>query len=306
MAWNRILSKRTDISKRHVLSSLFGRTSRADQIENRKLTRLQQIVLGLIDVDFDLVLIGASLSEINARDADGNTVLSWSTRCANEHATRSLLRRGADHQYVSRFGSTALHYAAGARSPSCILPLLEAGADANTRNACLHETPLHVAALRHDEPEDFIAPLVSHGADVNAYDHEGSSVLAFAVQANHCRSAKYLLDRGADIDGPDESGLTPIGVAVIYNHHALLVMLLNRANVAHTTEAGETLLHLCALHGDLTTLDILAQANLMVSRDLFDAQGLRASDHARLRGDEFVNAFERLLTTLKPPKGQIE
>ena len=50
MAWNRILSKRTDISKRHVLSSLLARTSRADQIESRKITRLQQIVLGLIDV----------------------------------------------------------------------------------------------------------------------------------------------------------------------------------------------------------------------------------------------------------------
>ena len=289
------------------MSNLFGTTSQADQIESRKLTRLQQVILDLIGVDFDLVLKDASLSEINAVDADGNTVLSWSARCANEHATRSLLERGADHRYVSRFGSTALHYAAGARSPGCILPLLEAGADPNTRNACLHEMPLHVAALRHDNPEDYLAPLIKHGADINACDHEGSSVLAFAVQADHGRSAKYLLDGGADIDGPDESGLTPVGLAVVYNHHALLAMMLKHgASITHRTKAGETLLHLCALHGDLKTLDVLAQANLKSLGDTFDAQGLRARDHARLRGDEFSGAFDGFLATLKSPTGWID
>lgn len=259
---------------------------------------LQQIVLGLINVDIDLALKDGSPCELNARDADGNTVLSWSTRCANEHATRALLRRGAEHHHISRFGSTALHYAAGARAPSCILPMLEAGADAKIRNACLQETPLHVAALRHDEPEDYIAPLLSYGADVNACDHEGSSVLAFAVQANHCRSARYLLDRGADIDCPDESGLTPIGLAVVYNHHALLAMLLEYgANVASTTVAGETLLHLCALYGDMGTLDVLKGPKLkLVDQHAVNAQGLRAIAHARLRGEEFLSAFTRHVT----------
>ena len=289
------------------MSILFGETSRADQVESRKLTILQQIILGLINVDIDLALKDASICEINARDADGNTVLSWSARCANERATRALLRRGAEHHYISRFGSTALHYAAGARSPSCILPMLEAGADANIRNACLQETPLHVAALRHDEPEDYLAPLLSHGADVNACDHEGSSVLAFAVQANHCRSAKYLLDHGADIDRPDKSGLTPIGLAIVYNHHALLEMLLKySASVATVTEAGETLLHLCALHADMDTLNVLQGAKLkLVDQDAVDAQGLRASAHARLRGDDFLGAFNGLFTMSpdKPPIG---
>ena len=257
---------------------------------------LQQIILGLINVDIDVALKDASPSEINASDADGNTVLSWSARCANEHATRALLRRGAEHHHLSRFGSSALHYAAGARSPSCILPMLEAGADANTRITCLQETPLHIAALRHDEPEEHIAPLVSYGADVNACDHKGSSVLAFAVQANHCRSAKYLLDRGADIDCSDVSGLTPIGLAVIYNHHALLAMMLEYgANVASTTVAGETLLHLCALHADMDTLHVLQGAKLKsLDQDAVDVHGLRASAHARLRGDGFLDAFNGL------------
>ena len=276
------------------MSAIFSETNRADQIEIRGLTRFQQITLGLIEDDLDIVMINASLSDVNARDTDGNTVLSWSARCANDEATRALLRRGADHRCASRFGSTALHYAAGARSPSCLLPLLEAGADANRENNCLKETPLHVAALRHDEAEDFMGPLILHDADVNACDHEGSSVLAFAVQANHCRSAKFLLDHGADINRADNSGLTPIGVAVLYNHYKVLTLLLQRgATISCITESGETLLHLCAQYGDLESLLILAEAGLGLLIHSIDGAGRRAYDYALLRDEYFINAFDK-------------
>lgn len=56
---------------------LFGATGQADQIEMRRLTRLHQIVLGISDVDLNLVLKSSTASEMNAKDADGNTVLSW-------------------------------------------------------------------------------------------------------------------------------------------------------------------------------------------------------------------------------------
>lgn len=253
-------------------------------------------MLGLIDVDLDVALKSSSISEINAKDADGNTVLAWAAHCANEYATRSLLRYGAEYNHASRFGSTALHYAVSARASHCILPLLEAGANPDTYNTCLYETPLHVAALRHDKPEEFMAPLISYGADVNACDYEGSSVLAFAAQSNHCRSASYLLAHGANIDAPDKSGLTPIGTAVIYKHHAMLAMLLEqRATITHKTNSGETLLHLCAQYGDLETIAILAQTSVKISGGIVDTQGRRAIDYARLRdNEEFANAFEKI------------
>jgi ankyrin repeat protein len=272
---------------------MFNATSEAEQVENRGLTRLQQSILGLITIDFDLMLAGASLSDINARDADGNTVLSWAARCGNGYATRRLLAHGACVHPSSRFGSTALHYAAGASSPDCIQPLLKAGADPNTPNACLRETPLHAAALRHDEPESYLEPFLAHGADVNACDHEGSSVLAFAVQANNCRSAAYLLDHGASIDAADEGGLTPLGLAVMYKHHAILELLLERgADVLHATDAAETLLHLCAMYGDQNTVGIFASLSAEIDVDAVDRQGFRAADRAKARGDEeFVRAF---------------
>jgi hypothetical protein len=62
----------------------------------------------------------------------------------------------------------------------------------------------------------------------------------------------------------------------MYNHHALLAVLLeHRASVVHTTDAGEMVLHLCALYGDLDTVVIVARASLKLSSDALDAQGLR-------------------------------
>ena len=242
----------------------------------------------------------ASLEDINAKDLDGNTVLSWAARCGNEYATRCLLSYGADPLPASRFGSTALHYAAAARSSECLKLILEAGVKADTRNTCLLETPLHVAALRHDNPEEYLEPLIARGADLNLRDHEGSSVLAFAVQANHVRSTLFLLEHGADIDAADEGGMTPTGLAIIYKHYEILALLLEHGpNTAQTTDTGATLLHLCAQHGDPKTVFILQQAKLETPGDALDLQGMRPIDHAHLHEDEiFKSAFQGLVASL--------
>lgn len=253
-----------------------------------------------MDADLDLVLNSSSQTDINASDADGNTVLSWAARSCNAAALRALLKRGAELHQASRFGSTALHYAASARSPDCLRPLLEAGADPNVRNTYLQETPVHVAALRHDDPERFLAPLLEYGADVNVQDHEGSSVLAFAVQADHARSSKFLLDHGADADTPDESGIPPIAVAVMYKHSDLLQMLLERGtSVNFTTDTGQTLLHLVALYGDLSVLSVLKAAECQTLHDTLDAKGVNALTYAQARGEEtFLAGFTELISTV--------
>lgn len=251
-----------------------------------------------MDADLDLTLSSSLQTDINASDADGNTVLSWAARSCNATAVRALLKRGAELHQASRFGSTALHYAASARSPDCIRPLLEAGANPNVRNTCLLETPVHVAALRHNDPERFLAPLLEYGADANARDHEGSSALAFAVQANHAQSLKFLLDHGADADVPDDSGIPPIGVAVMYKHSALLQILLEcGAFINFTTDTGQTLLHLVALYGDSNVISVLKAAECQLSHEILDEKGADALTYAKARGEEvFLADFSELIS----------
>lgn len=241
----------------------------------------------------------SSQADINTADADGNTALSWAARCCNAAAVRALLKRGAKFHQTSRFGSTALHYAASAHSPDCIRPLLEAGADPNIRNSCLLETPVHVAALRHDDPERFLTPLIEYGANIDTQDHEGSSALAFAVQANHARSLRFLLDHGADADVPDDSGIPPVGVAVMYKRSDLLQILLEyNVSVKFTTDAGQTLLHLVALYGDSNVILVLKAAKCQLPHEILDGSGVNALTYAKGRGEgEFLAAFTELIPT---------
>ena len=296
--WNRILCKRTNASKGTQLALLFGISHREDQIQNRRLTSLQQVILGLTNANLETTLNSSSQADINATDADGNTVLSWAARSCNAAAVNSLLKRGATFHEASRFGSTALHYAASARSSECIRPLLEAGADPNFRNTNLLETPIHVAALRHNDPERFLAPLLEYGADVDAQDHEGSSALAFAVQAGHAQSLKFLLDYGANADAPDDSGIPPIGIAVIYKHSPLLQILLEYgASVSFTTDTGQTLLHLVALYGDLNIISVLKATKRQLLHEILDEKGADALTYAKARGEEvFLAGFSELIS----------
>lgn len=69
--------------------------------------------------------------------------------------------------------------------------LLAKGADINARDDN-EETPLHLAATRRDLPVDALVWLVEHGADLDAKDKEGASVLDYA------RSVGF--DRGLELE----------------------------------------------------------------------------------------------------------
>jgi ankyrin repeat protein len=294
------LGKTTDVTTRRALRALFDSTSQAEQIERRQFSRLQQTVLELTHSDIELELKNAGPEEINSKDSEGNTVLSWAARRADRAATLALLNRGAEHHHLSKSGMSALHYAAGAKHPSCILPLLEAGAEVDVVNLW-NETPLHVCALRQNDPESFMKPLLTYGADPNACDHEGSNVLSFAVQANHPQTVKYLLDYGVDMDIPDEGGLTSLGVAVLYNHHQILRMLLDRgADYTTLTMNRESILHLAAKNSDAETFSILGAARLVLPCDAVECDGLTPLECVRQRDDpELIQSFKRLLESLR-------
>lgn len=71
-------------------------------------------------------------------------------------------------------------------------------------------TPLQAAVGKNDMP--MVRFLLSRGAEVNAHDMHGFSVLHLVQSAE---MAELLLQEGAELDRPNNYGLTPLHIAVV-------------------------------------------------------------------------------------------
>jgi ankyrin repeat protein len=100
-----------------------------------------------------------------------------------------LVEHGADVERPDRGGATALHRAVRARSPAAVRCLLESGARVDCRLDKTASTPLHLAvqstgaggtAGAGAAQLEIIKLLLEHGADPDAKDARGKSVMTSA------------------------------------------------------------------------------------------------------------------------------
>jgi ankyrin repeat protein len=133
----------------------------------------------------------------------------------------TLLEAGADPRARDRTGKTALHHAAKMREATSIIPLLvRAGGDVNARSDDSdHDTPIFCAVENYLESPDKYAAgltlrsLVHSGADVNASNGNGATVLAIAASHNQPDLIKLLVELGADPARRLSNGRTPLDYA---------------------------------------------------------------------------------------------
>jgi len=122
---------------------------------------------------------------------------------------------------------------------ACVEALLEAGASVDAKSGLSEETALHSAASRTDRsrfPADFeliVDRLLLAGADVNAIDGDGDSVLAAAALEGRSTTVAKLLSAGAvDPDGFD----TPLRCALDGTRCPRSCALLMRAGAVLTKD----------------------------------------------------------------------
>ena len=102
---------------------------------------------------------------------------------------------------------TIVMAAAEAGSDECLDVLLDAGADANTRNQ-LGETALLLAS-RYGY-EKCVSSLVRAGADVNATDHFSTTSLMNTAVEGHAKCTRELIAAGANMNMADHLGYTAL------------------------------------------------------------------------------------------------
>jgi uncharacterized membrane protein YfcA len=132
----------------------------------------------------------------------------------------------SDLQNRNAGGDTALHRAVETGMRRLVRSLLAAGADPQARTSN-GETALHLAAL-HPEP-DFADLLLAANADPRAQNADGESALHWAALSGHLVVAQRLLARGADARQRTKSGASARDYAR-REGHAELARLLERAD----------------------------------------------------------------------------
>jgi uncharacterized membrane protein YfcA len=142
-----------------------------------------------------------------------------------ESAALALVGK-SDLQTRNANGDTALHRAVETGMPRLVRSLLAAGADPQARTSN-GETALHLAAL-HPEP-DFADLLLAAKADPRAQNADGESALHWAALSGHIVVAQRLLARGADARQRTKSGASARDYAR-REGHAELARLLERAD----------------------------------------------------------------------------
>jgi ankyrin repeat protein len=133
----------------------------------------------------------------------------------------TLIEAGADARAKDRTGRTAMHHAVRMREAVQILPLLvRAGGDVNARaEEPGNITPLFCAVENYLESPDrdsatlVIRILARLGADLNAMDSKGATVLAVAAAHNKPELIKLLVELGADPAKRLSNGRTPLDYA---------------------------------------------------------------------------------------------
>ncbi|KAK8631230.1 hypothetical protein V6N13_079987 [Hibiscus sabdariffa] len=155
-------------------------------------------------------------SLLEAENADGQTALHLACRRGSAELVEAVLEYPeANVDILDKDGDPPLVFALAAGSPECVLALIRRGADVQSRlREGFGPSVAHVCAY-HGQP-DCMRELLLAGADPNAVDDEGESVLHRAVAKKYTDCALVILENGGctSMAVLNSKNLTPLHLCV--------------------------------------------------------------------------------------------
>lgn len=203
-------------------------------VDNPTINLLRMFVSGNINIDTVRRLIDEG-ANVNATDGDRMTPLHHAPVTNQLDVAALLIERGANVNLVDFDGTTALHFAAYYNTPEIMEALLNSGADIDAIDR-LGSTPLMIAVI--NEWKEIVTFLVNKGANVNIVDVKGETSLHFAAYDSDLM--ELLLEAGANIDAADQYGNTVLMAAVKKRNPVGVKMLIERgANIELRNSDGK-------------------------------------------------------------------
>ena len=298
VAWDEIYR---DLRDRQTLQSLRAWFPDHGQSEDRRFSRLHEVILGIVSQDLEELL--GSRPSIDVGDSEGRTPLSWAVWRRDAVATKLLLGAGASPNKPDNFGRPPLCYASDFQ---CIELLLQANVSVKyvsaEGNGILHTLPyLLLPTLDLDRA---IHALVNAGIAIDGRNAWSETPLLMAVVFEIVDLTRALLDNGADIDALDIHDDTPLKHAILFNRHDNIKLLLQRgAKYGQRHYESTSILHTVAAHSNVDTLRILCTAKLHgIDTEIRNKEGRNPIQEAQARGakpEGFIEKFEELLAGIR-------
>ncbi|KAJ9660151.1 hypothetical protein H2201_007058 [Coniosporium apollinis] len=171
------------------------------------------------------VVDSESNTEVDSKDEDGRTPLSWAALYGQEAVVKLLVER--DDVYAEsqdEEGLTPLLWAV-IRGHKAVVKLLVERGDVNADSKDeWGQTPLSWAACSGREA---VVKLLVERDDVNADSKNkyGQTPLSLAARSGQAAVVRLLLERGASVDLKDKDGRTPLSLAVEKGHQKVVELL---------------------------------------------------------------------------------
>ncbi|KAM3510890.1 hypothetical protein MY11210_005493 [Beauveria gryllotalpidicola] len=137
---------------------------------------------------------------------------------------KMLLEKGANIDAKDNDGRTALSYVAEKGHEAIVKLLLEKGANIDAKDNDGRTALSYVAEKGH---EAIVKLLLEKGANIDVKDNDSRTPLSYVAEKGHEAIVKLLLEKGANIDVKDNDGRTPL-LRAAEKGHEVIVKLLQR------------------------------------------------------------------------------